>query len=270
MGPSFFRGVNFDCQKNAFRLSISMDFQLLRATEDQRRVDKKTRYTALRAYSKIHGLFLRGAIVQGPGVPAVALTFDDGPDRRWTPEICNILDRYNAKASFFMLGAQMAKDPLLARKVVDLGHEPCLHLFTHDRAVARDDTLFARELCSSQAMIEKHTGKAANFLRFPFAYLGRQNPHRIEREHRVRTVHWSFSSLDSRLGPKAIVKRVERYLYPGAIILMHDGVGDHSKYTTHRKATVDALPGVLEACRKNGLTPVPLTELLDRFTETPN
>ncbi|MCP4196952.1 MAG: polysaccharide deacetylase family protein [Proteobacteria bacterium] len=222
----------------------------------------KTRYTALRAYSKLHGFFRRGAITQGPMVSKVGLTFDDGPDRRWTPEICSILEKYDCRASFFMLGAQMEKAPELAREVVALGHEPCLHLFSHDRTVARDDRLFATELGSTMELIQHQTETKPRFLRFPFSYLGRQSPRAIEREYRIQTVHWSFSSLDSRLDPDRIVARVKRYLYPGSIILMHDGVGKHSKFTTNREATVAALPRILEACRENGLTPVPLSDLL--------
>jgi peptidoglycan/xylan/chitin deacetylase (PgdA/CDA1 family) len=195
-------------------------------------------------------------------VPKVGLTFDDGPDRHWTPKICSILKRYDCRASFFMLGAQIEKAPELAREVVASGHEPCLHLFSHDRAVAADDRLFASELCSSMELIQGKTEKKPRFLRFPFAYLGRQSPRAIERNYQIQTVHWSFSSLDSRLSPDRIVARVKRYLYPGSIILMHDGVGDHSKFTTNREATVEALPEILEACRENGLTPVPLSDLL--------
>jgi peptidoglycan/xylan/chitin deacetylase (PgdA/CDA1 family) len=231
-------------------------------------VEKNARFTTLRAYSKLHALFRRGAITQGPMVPKVGLTFDDGPDRRWTSKICSILEGYDSRASFFMLGAQIDKAPELAREVVALGHDPCLHLFSHDRAVARSERLFAQELRSSMELIQHHTKKTPRFLRFPFAYLGRQSPRMIEREYGVHTVHWSFSSLDSRLSSDGIVKRVKRYLYPGAIILMHDGIGKHSQFTTHRDATVEALPEILEACRKKGLTPVPLSDLLrtDRKT----
>jgi peptidoglycan/xylan/chitin deacetylase (PgdA/CDA1 family) len=223
---------------------------------------KKTRFTALRAYSKLHAFFRSGAIVQGPMVPKVGLTFDDGPDKRWTPKICSILEKYNSRASFFMLGTQIEKAPELAREVAALGHEPCLHLFSHDPAVARDDRLFAQELRSSMELIQNQTQTRPRFLRFPFAYLGRQSPRSIQSEYSIHTVHWSFSSLDSRLSPEAIVKRVKRFLYPGSIILMHDGVGEHSKFTTHREATVEALPGILEACLENGLSPVPLSDLL--------
>jgi peptidoglycan/xylan/chitin deacetylase (PgdA/CDA1 family) len=223
---------------------------------------KEMRFTVLRAYSKLHGFFRRGAIVQGPMVPKIGLTFDDGPDRRWTPKICAILKRYDCRASFFMLGSQIEKAPELAREVVALGHEPCLHLFSHDRAVAANDRLFASELHSTVELIQDKTEKKPRYLRFPFAYLGRQSPRAIERDYQIQTVHWSFSSLDSRLSPDRIVARVKRYLYPGSIILMHDGVGDHSKFTTNREATVEALPQILEACRENGLTPVPLSDLL--------
>jgi peptidoglycan/xylan/chitin deacetylase (PgdA/CDA1 family) len=204
----------------------------------------------------------RRAVVRGPDRPAVALTFDDGPSRRWTPAILEALDRAGARATFFMIGEHVERRPEIARQVVEGGHEPAAHLFTHDRAVADDDALFDEELERAIAVIERTTGRRPAFLRLPFAYAGRQQPRRIEAAHGVRTVHWSFSSLDSRRGADQVRARVARWLFPGAIVLMHDGVGGHSSHAQTRDATVAALPAVLDHCRRAGLAPVTLSELL--------
>ena len=205
----------------------------------------------------------RRAIVRGPSVPAVALTFDDGPNRRWTPQILEALDRANARATFFMIGEHVERHPEIARRVVEQGHEPAVHMYSHDRAVADDDARFDEELGDSIASIEQATGQRPAFFRFPFAYPGGQHPRRIEAEHGLRTVHWSFSSLDSRRDARQVAARVKRWLFPGAIVLMHDGVGAHSSYADTRDATVAALPDVLDHCRQRALAPVTLSELFD-------
>jgi len=215
-----------------------------------------------RAHLRLHGSWLRGAITRGPAVDQVALTFDDGPDERWTPEILVRLERQRARATFFMIGAHVAAAPELAREVVDRGHEAAVHLYSHDRAVVRDPARFRDEVRRTRDLIQSATGTAPRLLRFPFAALGRQRPRQIQREHGLTTVHWSFSSLDSRADAVRIRRRFRRVVFPGAIVLFHDGVGSGSQYATDRQATVEALPYVLADCRARQLAPVTLSTLL--------
>ncbi len=191
----------------------------------------------------------------------MALTFDDGPSENWTPEILGILEKHGARATFFMIGEHVARFPDMAREVVVRGHEPGVHLFTHERAVADNDEIFRRQVVESIEQIEKATGARPRFLRFPFAYLGCQKPERILAEFGLRTVHWSFSSMDSRRDAAGIVRRVRRFLFPGAIVLLHDGVGGHSAHAKSRTETVRALPAVLDACAEMRLTPVSMSQM---------
>jgi peptidoglycan/xylan/chitin deacetylase (PgdA/CDA1 family) len=223
---------------------------------------QKHLFSILRAYCQARSVLLKGAITLGPREPKIALTFDDGPDERWTPKICSVLGEYGARASFFMIGSNLEKSPELAKKAADLGHDPCAHLYSHDRAVAKDDGLFEEELTKTIELIEQAVGQRPVFFRFPFAYPGRQKPDLILNRFGVKTVHWSISSLDSRFRSKQIVQRVERYMFPGSIILLHDGVGGFSRLSCNRDATLEALPKILDACKRKGLEPVPLSELL--------
>ena len=214
------------------------------------------------AYLPLLRLWHRGAITRLPAQDQVALTFDDGPDERFTPAILEILARHQARATFFMLGVQIEKAPELAREVARRGHELAVHLFSHERAVARDDRIFKEELRRTVALVREASGAAPRCLRMPFAYLGRQLPRRIQRDHGLQTVHWSFSSMDSRYDAARIAKRFRRTVFPGAIVLFHDGVGPGSSYASSRQATVDALSGVLGACHEQGLTPVTMSGLV--------
>ncbi len=67
--------------------------------------------------------------------------------------------------------------------------------------------------------------------------------------------------MDTRYGAAAIVERVQRRLFPGAIVLLHDGVGPNSKYGKNRKATAKALPSLLQTCAEWGLAPVTLSQM---------
>ena len=215
-----------------------------------------------KAYLRAHSLLLGGAITQGPMGEKVALTFDDGPDARFTPRLLDILDKHAARATFFVLGQRVGEFPDLAREIAARGHELAVHLYSHDRAVAKDDARFKAELTRTRDVVKTTTGADPRFLRFPFAYLGRQKPRRILEEFGLHTVHWSFSSEDSSRDAAGILRRVRDALFPGAIVLLHDGVGGHSRRARDRRATIAALPGILEVCRKRGLAPVGLSELL--------
>jgi len=220
-----------------------------------------------KAYLRAHSTLLKGAITQGPLGDKVALTFDDGPDARFTPQVLDILDKHEARATFFVLGERVEEFPDLAKEMVARGHELAVHLYTHDRAVAKDDARFKDELTRTRDAIKTTTGADPLFLRFPFAYLGRQKPSLILEEFGLYTVHWSFSSEDSKRDVPGILRRVKGALFPGAIVLLHDGVGGHSCYAKDRQATMAALPGVLEICRERGLAPVGLSDLLSALVK---
>jgi peptidoglycan/xylan/chitin deacetylase (PgdA/CDA1 family) len=220
------------------------------------------RHLALRLYSSGHAIWRKGAITQGPPVSKVALTFDDGPDPEWTPQILDILERAGVRATFFMIGEALEACPDLGREIAARGHEAEAHLYSHSPEAARDDERFDRELTRCLEVIRQHTDSAPSFLRFPYADYGRQSPQRVRERFGLRTVHWSFSTRDSRYDAQQQVRRVRSLLYPGAVVLLHDGVGRGSKFAQQRSATIEALPTILEICRERRLKPVRLDDLL--------
>ena len=209
-----------------------------------------------------HSIWSKGSIVMGPQIPKVALTFDDGPSEEWTQKICSILASRNAKASFFMIGKHVEKLPSIAKEVVSQGHEACVHLYSHRRDSAKNRDLFDREVKKSTAIIQDATGLKPSLLRFPFARMGNYTAQEVYKKHGLRTVHWSFSSMDSRGDAQRIVDKVSRWIFPGAIVLFHDGVGGDSKYAKSRDATLEALPSVLDAVSAMGFEAVTVSELI--------
>jgi peptidoglycan/xylan/chitin deacetylase (PgdA/CDA1 family) len=208
-----------------------------------------------------------GMLSQGPsGRRAIALTFDDGPDATWTPRVLDRLDELGAKATFFVVGRNVANYPEIVRETRARGHEIGTHLTTHTRAVAHDDAAFARELRASLTQLGDLLGEPVRWLRFPHGDVGAQRPRKVLAAFGVEAVHWTFSGHDGFASAPEVVTRVACGLRPGAIVLLHDCLADGATvpppYVASREATVRALPGILATARARGLEAVTLSALV--------
>lgn len=204
-----------------------------------------------------------GTLSQGPRTGGqVALTFDDGPDPRWTPAILEHLDRAGARATFFMLGQTLAEHPGLAREVA-AGHQVGTHFYTHTRGLTRDRHAGLYDLDHALAVHARVLSERPTAARFPYGRVGRIRPEDIQARG-LTAYHWTFSSHDSRASaPEPITDRVLSLIGPGDIVLMHDGFGAGSKLGPgHRDHTVDALPRILTGLAERGLQAGTLDELL--------
>jgi peptidoglycan/xylan/chitin deacetylase (PgdA/CDA1 family) len=193
----------------------------------------------------------------------VALTFDDGPDPRWTPGVLAALAEAGARATFFCVGAAAERHPGLVRAAAAAGHQIGSHLWSHRRDTVTSDERFRDELARSLALLGTLAGRPVQHLRFPYGFAGPQSA----AAHGLRAVHWTVSGHDSRLAdPAAIAARVSAALRPGAIVLLHDAVADEADiappFLATRDATVAAVPGILAAARARGLSPVTVEEML--------
>ncbi len=171
--------------------------------------------------------------------PAVALTFDDGPDPRWTPDVLDLLRRHGAVATFCVVGAQVAAHPDLVRDIVAAGHRLCDHTRTHDEGLAaRSAEDMADEIVGARddlaAVVDAHVA----YFRAPG---GNWSPDVLELAvgSGMQPLGWSVDPRDwRRPGATAIVEAVQREVRPGAVILLHDGGG-------RREQTVAALARLL-------------------------
>lgn len=206
-----------------------------------------------------------GAAYRGPSQSAaVALTFDDGPDPRWTPAILDALDRADARATFFFLATAMQAHPELTRAVA-ARHEIGTHLYDHSTAPMRSAAAFAAEV---ERVIPVHLeilGERPTLLRFPYGHAGKIGPAQL-RAHGLRAFHWTFSSEDASASDGAVVAmRVAPRLAAGSIVLLHDGRGPGSKLGPgHREATIAALPEILRAAAERGLAALTLSDMMAR------
>jgi peptidoglycan/xylan/chitin deacetylase (PgdA/CDA1 family) len=189
---------------------------------------------------------------------AVALTFDDGPAPD-TERILDILGERNVCATFFMIGRHVEHLPQAARRVATEGHEIGNHSYSHPIYLYRNSRATRRQLERAQAVITETTGVAPRLARPP---CGVRTPayFAATRSLRLRTVQWDVAGFDwKRRSAKQIADEVLHRVRAGSIILLHDGDSEGKR---DRRATVAALPLVIDGLHALGLRIVPLTQLL--------
>lgn len=201
-----------------------------------------------------------------PAVPhrqpgAFALTFDDGPDPRHTPEISALLASRGHHATFFVLARAVSQHPELAARLLADGHELAAHGDDHRLLAFAAPAEIHRQLAATEEAVYRAIGQ-------PPAPLFRP-PHGVRSPWLVRTANrrgyrvcaWDGAVFDTaEPGVTTIAARVERLLAPGAVVLLHDGDGSFSNGS--RRQTVDALPAILDAAEQRGLRSVHLSTLI--------
>jgi cellulose synthase/poly-beta-1,6-N-acetylglucosamine synthase-like glycosyltransferase/peptidoglycan/xylan/chitin deacetylase (PgdA/CDA1 family) len=197
----------------------------------------------------------------------LALTFDDGPDPEWTPQVLDILKAKHVPATFFVIGANMEAHPGLVQRILNEGHEVGNHTYTHPNLADTPVAAVRLELNATQRLFEALTGRSMRLLRPP--YLGDAEPSDadeivpIEEAQKLGyvTVGTHVDTLDWQMLPvDQMMKLVEKEVsnpnddLRGNIILLHDSGGDRSQ-------TVKLLPVLIDAMRAKGFSFVPVSEL---------
>ncbi|GAA4607236.1 cellulose synthase/poly-beta-1,6-N-acetylglucosamine synthase-like glycosyltransferase/peptidoglycan/xylan/chitin deacetylase (PgdA/CDA1 family) [Actinoplanes octamycinicus] len=197
---------------------------------------------------------LSGAPARTYRLPArtIALTFDDGPDPRWTPLILDVLRRHRAHATFFVLGSQVVDNTGLTRRITAEGHQVGVHSFTHPDMSALPAWLSRLERSATQGAIADATGRATSLYRPPYssevdAVDNADLPDLRDSARRgYLTVLNDRDSEDwRRPGVATIVRRATPPGDAGAVVLMHDAGGDRSQ-------TVAALDRLLTDLQPRG------------------
>ncbi len=176
----------------------------------------------------------------------VALTFDDGPTKEFTPQILAILKKYNIKATFFMVGMNAKAHPEIVEMVLADGHAINNHSQTHPMLTKLNDKQLQIEVAEPKEIIHKIIGKNTACLRYPF---GASNQHvrDVIRQNGMVPVPMGFNSFDyDRPGTDKIVDWVLKNVHSGQVFLFHDGFAK-------REQTVAALPRIIEGIKKKGL-----------------
>ena len=175
----------------------------------------------------------------------VYLTFDDGPTPAYTPPILALLARYQARATFFVIGRNAAAYPELVRQEHAAGHGVGNHTWNHRRLTDLEGGRLEAEVDATSAVIGRATGAPVRCLRPPYATVDAASADRA-RARGLRLVLWDVDSNDwRRPGAAAIAGRVLGRVRSGDVVLMHDGGGN-------RDQTVAALQQVLASLSARG------------------
>lgn len=202
--------------------------------------------------------------ISAPEKKRVTLTFDDGPDPRYTPRILDILRAKKVPATFFIVGRPAADSPELLRRMYREGHDIGSHTYSHRSDLTTSEADLELELNWTQRIIESAVNRSTTLYRSP--YNADSDPRTPEA---IRSVLWpqqlGYTTIGERIDPRdweakspdEIVNIVMRDKDLGNIILLHDG-GEN------REVTIQALPEVIDRLRSDGYSFVSLHELLGR------
>jgi len=191
-----------------------------------------------------------------PTQPMVALTFDDGPDNLWTPQILTVLAGKGVKATFFVLGREVEKNPAVASRIVREGHIIATHGYTHTLPTRLSAVQLAQELTRTNNAIAAATGVQPRLYR-PVGGAFNQTVLNVAAQNGFAVIMWSVDPEDWRgINAATVTDRVMANAVPGSIILLHSGEGPNLT------GTVQALPQIIDQLRARGLQPVTIPELL--------
>lgn len=182
-----------------------------------------------------------------------SITFDCAWGADDISHILDILDKYKAKATFFVVGLWAEKYPDMVKLIVDRGHDVANHGYSHAHMSKIPDAKVEEEILRCTEVLEKITGAKVTLFRPPYGeYISATI--KVAKKLKYQSIQWEVDSLDWKeaLSADDIYKRVTQRVKPGSIILFHND-------TLHTK---DVLPSILESLTKNGYSCVSVSELL--------
>lgn len=192
----------------------------------------------------------------------IALTFDDGPDKDYTPQILDILKENDVKATFFVVGENVGWNPEILKREYDEGHEIGNHTFTHINVAKRNYFEINKEINETQKAVKKVIGKEPNLFRPPYRAISRDMC-TIAKDKNMNIILWS--NLDPRdwsnPGVNYIVETIMNKVKNGTIILLHDYNNARSSTTQ----TIQALKVVIPKLKEQGYKFVTVSELIEHM-----
>jgi peptidoglycan/xylan/chitin deacetylase (PgdA/CDA1 family) len=187
----------------------------------------------------------RAASAARPAAKYVYLTFDDGPNPPYTNQVLDLLAEYHARATFFEIGENVAKNPATTRRVHQRGQSVQNHTWSHPDLRKVSSKVFRAQVLDTDRVIRAQTGVTPTCLRPPYGAVDATVRSRAAALHKSIKL-WTVDPRDwSRPGTSTIVHRVLDNVRPGSVVLMHDGGGI-------RNQTVAALRQILRTLKARG------------------
>ena len=188
----------------------------------------------------------------------VALTFDDGPDEVFTPQILDILKKYNIKATFYVIGEKVQYNKKIIKREYEEGHEIGNHTYTHINVSKNSYNKIKKEIKDTQSAVKSVTGTYPKTFRPPYRAINETLFDIIKSNH-MKVVLWSdLDTKDwSNPGVYNIVKIIEEKAENGTIILLHD----YNKIRNNKSQTIQALEKIIPKMQSLGYEFVTIPEI---------
>ncbi|WP_042382966.1 polysaccharide deacetylase family protein [Streptacidiphilus melanogenes] len=189
----------------------------------------------------------------------IALSFDDGPDPISTPRFLRLLEKREVKATFFLLGFMLERDPGLGKEIVAAGHEIAVHGYLHRPMVVRTPRATRDDLTRARDLVVEATGVAPRWYRPPYG-IATTAALTSARSLGMTPILWTSWGADWRAGATgtSVYQTVTRNLRGGGTILLHDS--DCTSAPASWTATLAALPRLLDHCEEQGWSVGPVGE----------
>ncbi len=191
---------------------------------------------------------------------AISITFDDGPNEPYTSQILNILDTFNIKATFFVIGENVELYPDIVRKIANNEHEIGNHSYNHEVLPLKSPAFTKNQIRKTSDLIEKVAGVRPELFRAPHGW---RNPwvNRIAKEEGCTPVAWTLGVWDTdHPGVETIINRTLGKIQSGCVLLLHDGRG--TEQNPDSSQLVEALPIIIQKCKEKGYRFLKLSEMI--------
>jgi peptidoglycan/xylan/chitin deacetylase (PgdA/CDA1 family) len=185
--------------------------------------------------------------------PFIAMTFDDGPNKKLTPELLDILAAHHIHATFFVIGENAQEHPEVLQRAIQEGHEIGNHSWSHPAFAKMRDENVRLELQKTDEAIRAAIGTRPVLVRPPYGSITARQKQWINAEFGYRIILWDVDPLDwKRPGPAVVTSRIVRQTRPGSIILSHD----------IHPGTIKAMPETFDQLQAKGFKFVTVSELI--------
>jgi peptidoglycan-N-acetylglucosamine deacetylase len=187
----------------------------------------------------------------------VAITFDDGPNPTYTPQVLEIFSEAKGKATFFMIGEQMKNHPEVVKHVAADGHEIGNHTFTHPKLSQLSSAEGMEEIERTEMLIEDLTGQKPVLFRPPYLDYNQETVSLLHQKGYPMIGALNLEAQDwEQPGVEHILGKSRDVVKNGSILIFHDGYGDRSQ-------TIEALSILVSELTAQGYQLVTVSELLD-------
>src|SRR6266851_2962337 len=185
--------------------------------------------------------------------PYIATTFDDGPSATLTPKLLDLLAAHHIKATFFVIGENVAEHPDIVARAAREGHEIGNHSWSHPNFAKMSDPGVRSQLRRTDDAIKSATGMRPNLLRPPYGSITAREKRWIHDEFGYQIILWDVDPNDwKRPGPSVVRNRILKETRPGSIVLSHD----------IHPGTIEAMPRTFDALEAKGFKFVTVSELI--------